>query len=218
MFIAVRKNIIPYFSVIVTTYNRGDLLHRAFDSLLNQEELDWECIIVDDGSNDNTFNICRKYLDADPRFRYIYHSNRGQALSKNVGILAASGIFITFLDSDDEYRKDHLDIRHKVFNQNPHVELLHGGVKIIGNKYVPDMNDTTKLIHLSDCIIGGTFFVRKEKAITLGGFKALKYGDDTEFFDRAVKKGLVIAKITYPTYLYNRNSPDSICNNIKKPK
>ncbi|PKL86860.1 MAG: glycosyl transferase [Ignavibacteriae bacterium HGW-Ignavibacteriae-1] len=218
MYIAVRKNIIPYFSVIVTTYNRAHLLHRSFDSLLKQVELDWECIIVDDGSTDETFNICRKYLDADPRFKYIFHSNRGQALSKNAGILASSGIYATFLDSDDEYRNDHLDIRHKVLNQNPQVELLHGGVKINGNKYVPDMNDTSKLIHLSDCIIGGTFVIRKEKAIELGGFKALPYGDDTEFYERAVKKGLVIAKIAYSSYIYNRNSPDSICNNIKKSK
>lgn len=215
MYIAVRKNIIPYFSVIVTTYNRAELLHRALDSLLRQTFQDWECVIVDDGSNDNTFSICRNYTDYDPRFRYLFHSNRKQALSKNCGILASSGIVVTFLDSDDEYDVEHLEFRQRIFNQNPQVEFLHGGVKIIGDEYVPDMKNTSKLIHLSECIIGGTFFIQKSKALEISGFDDIEYGDDTEFFNKVVKRGLTIGKIQYPTYIYHRESSDSICNNLK---
>jgi glycosyltransferase involved in cell wall biosynthesis len=215
MIVSVNKNIIPFFSVVVTCFNRAYILERALKSLQIQTCLDWECLIVDDGSKDTTTEIAKKYCDRDIRFRYLYQSNRKQPFAKNAGILAASGIYVTFLDSDDEYEKEHLAARQKVLFQNPEVELLHGGVKIIGNEYVPDKDNTGKLIHLNDCVIGGTFFVQKSAAMNIGGFADVEYGDDTTFFDTAVENGLVIAKIDYPTYIYNRSSHDSLCNNIQ---
>ncbi|MBX3044507.1 MAG: glycosyltransferase [Candidatus Kapabacteria bacterium] len=214
--ISVNKNIIPFFSVIVTCYNRGLTLQRALISLQSQSEQDWECLIVDDGSNDSSAIIAKRFCDSDRRFRYLYHSNRKQALSKNAGMLAASGIYITFLDSDDEYEIKHLELRKRILCQNPEVELLHGGVRIIGNEYVPDMNNPNKMIHLSDCVIGGTFFVYKNSALAIGGFNDVVYGDDTVFFEKAVKNGRTIAKINYPTYIYHRNSDDSLCNTINQ--
>ncbi len=216
MIVSVNKNIIPFFSIILTCYNRAYILEKAIKSILSQTCLDWECLIVDDGSNDNTTEIAKKYCDTDSRFRYLYHSNRKQAQSKNVGILAASGMFITFLDSDDEYATNHLEIRQRILFQYPDVEFLHGGVRVIGDEFVPNRDNTQELIKLSECIIGGTFVVRKEAAISIGGFDEFDYGDDTEFFDKAEKMGLVIAKIDFPTYIYNRNSIDSICNKMKK--
>jgi glycosyltransferase involved in cell wall biosynthesis len=212
--ISISKNIIPFFSVVITCYNREAIIRQSIDSLLNQTESDWECIIVDDGSTDDTYLVAKKYCDSDSRFRYIYQSNRKQAVAKNVGILAASGVYVTFLDSDDEYEPTHLESRKRILFQNPDVELLHGGVKIIGNEYVPDMYDTNELVHLSECVIGGTFFMRKETAIDLGGFPHVPYGDDTALFDKALESGLVVAKIDFPTYIYHRNSPDSLCNNM----
>lgn len=210
--ISVNKNIIPFFSVVITSYQRGYIIKRAIESLINQEEEDWEAVIVDDGSNDNTFDAVKNYCDNDIRFRYIYQQNRGQSSAKNCGILASSGLYVTFLDSDDEFEKEHLQYRKNILRQNPEVELLHGGVKIIGDEYVPDMYNPTQKIHLRDCVIGGTFFIYKSKAVEIGGFPNINYGDDTAFFNSAVENGLVIAKIDKPTYIYHRNSVDSLCN------
>jgi len=215
MFISVSKNKIPFFSVIITTYNRANLLQRALNSLINQTFSDWECIIVDDGSTDDTYQIIKPLIITNPKFRYIYHSNRKQALSKNAGLLASSGIYSTFLDSDDEYLETHLETRFSILNQNPYVELLHGGIKIIGEEHVPDMNDLNQRIHLSQCIVGGTFFILNSKARELRGFDFEEYGDDTVFFKKALKSGLTIAKTDLPTYIYYRNTIDSICNNIR---
>lgn len=204
---------IPFFSVIMCTYNRNHLISRALDSLFLQVEKDWECIIVDDGSIDETFHTVKKYADKYNNVKYIYHSNKGTGLSRNAGILAASGMFITFLDSDDEYHPDHLSIRKTILEEYTNLDLLHGGVDIIGNPYVTDKDDYTKQIHLSECVIGGTFVIPRYKLHQIGGFSNLRYADDADLYQKAVDASWNIAKVDYPTYIYHRDSPDSLCSN-----
>lgn len=204
---------IPFFSVIMCTFNRNHLISRALDSLLLQVEKDWECIIVDDGSIDETFHTVKKYVDKYSNVKYIYHSNKGTGLSRNAGILAASGMFITFLDSDDEYHPDHLSIRKTILEEYTNLDLLHGGVDIIGNPYVTDKDDYTKQIHLSECVIGGTFVIPRYKLHQIGGFSNLRYADDADLYQKAVDASWNIAKVDYPTYIYHRDSPDSLCSN-----
>lgn len=208
--LTVYPDFVPFFSVIICTYNRAKLLSRALESLLAQTETDWEAIVVDDGSTDATAEIVRRHVQKNEHIRYLYHTNRGSALSRNVGLLASSGLFATFLDSDDMYKPDHLEHRKILLRENPQVELLHGGVEIVGNPFVPDKKDTTKLIHLSECVIGGTFVIRREAAVKLGGFANLLYAEDAEFYERADSAtGLIIANTDDPTYIYNRISSDS---------
>lgn len=204
---------IPFFSIIMCTFNRNHLISRALNSLLLQTEKDWECIIVDDGSMDETFHTVKKYADIHANIKYVYHSNKGTGLSRNAGILAASGMFITFLDSDDEYHPDHLSIRKTIFEEYTNLDLLHGGVDIIGNPYVPDKDDYSKQIHLSECVIGGTFVIPRYKLHQIGGFSNLRYADDADFYQKAVDASWNIAKIDYPTYIYHRDTPDSLCSN-----
>lgn len=204
---------IPFFSVIMCTFNRNHLISRAIDSLLLQVEKDWECIIVDDGSIDETFHTVKNYADKYSNVKYIYHSNKGTGLSRNAGILAASGMFITFLDSDDEYHPDHLSIRKTILEEYTNLDLLHGGVDIIGNPYVTDKDDYTKQIHLSECVIGGTFVIPRYKLHQIGGFSNLRYADDADLYQKAVDASWNIAKVDYPTYIYHRDSPDSLCSN-----
>lgn len=204
---------IPFFSIIMCTFNRNHLISRALDSLLRQTEKDWECIIVDDGSMDETFHTVKKYADIYNNIKYVYHSNKGTGLSKNAGILAASGMFITFLDSDDEYHPAHLSIRKTILEEYTNLDLLHGGVDIIGNPYVTDKDDYNKQIHLSECVIGGTFVMPRYKLHQIGGFSNLRYADDADLYQKAVDASWNIAKIDYPTYIYHRDTPDSLCSN-----
>ena len=204
--------------MIVTAFNRSHVIERALDSLCSQQERDWECIIVDDGSSDNIGVIASSYVMKDNRFRFLQHSHRGQAMTKNAGILAASGLFITFLDSDDEYTQDHLSMRKVMLEEYPHLDLLHGGVTIIGDPFVPDMHDPSKTIHLHDCIIGGTFFFKNTSLRQLGGFPHIQYGDDTALYSLAEQAGFSIAKTDYTSYVYHRDLPDSLCNAMKDNK
>ncbi len=208
------KNFSPSVSVIVPTYNREKLLPRALDSVLKQTLRNWECIVVDDGSTDNTFQVVNEYLENDHRFRYMKHSNKKPPLTFNTGIQASIGRFVTFLGSDDEYKGDHLQLRYDFMINNPKIDLIQGGLEIIGHPYVKDKNDLSKEIHISECKVGGTFFGKREVFFELEGFRDLKYADDADFWQRAEKK-FNLAEVDFPTYIYHRDTPDSICSNIE---
>ena len=97
----------PEFSVILPTYNRANTIKRAIDSVLGQTISNWELIIVDNFSSDNTSDIVMGYSDA--RIKLIHFRNNGViAASRNKGIEHALGEFIAFLDSDDWWHKDKL--------------------------------------------------------------------------------------------------------------
>ena len=97
----------PRVSVIIPTYNRAHVVDRAIRSVLGQTYQDFEIIVVDDGSTDNTEEVVKSFNDF--RIRYIRHDeNRGGSAARNTGIRAARGEFIAFLDSDDEWLREKL--------------------------------------------------------------------------------------------------------------
>ncbi|MEO5358166.1 MAG: glycosyltransferase [Nitrospirae bacterium YQR-1] len=100
---------IPFFSVVIDTYNYGNYLKEAIESVLNQTFplSEVEIIVVDDGSTDNTSELVKKYKDA---ITYIYKENGGQASAFNAGFLRARGKFVSLLDADDFWYKDKLKI------------------------------------------------------------------------------------------------------------
>jgi len=202
------------FSVIISTYNRADLLVRALKSLTVQTEKDWEGIIVDDGSTDNTYLQIKHFAEPGSCIKYFRKRHSGEALTKNHGILMSKGKFITFLDSDDEYAPIHLETRKDFLLNNPEIKFLYGGVKILGNPYVPDKNDPAAKINLKDCKIGGTFFIERETLLSLKGFRNILLGPDSDLYDRAVKKKIRMAEIKVPTYIYHHENPDSITNTL----
>lgn len=212
--ITVYKNFAPIVSIIMPTYNRSSYLKRSIQSVLNQSFSDWELIIVDDGSNDDSFNVVDDFLMMNEKIRYLKHSNRRPPLATNAGILASCGKYLAFLGSDDEYKSDHLKLRIDFMNLNENVDMIYGGVEIIGHPFVKDKNDLSKEIHLSECVIGGTFFGKREIFFHLNGFRDLFYSDDSDFFERAEKQ-FNIVKVDWPTYVYYRDTPDSICSTIE---
>lgn len=94
------------FSVILPTYNRVKFIKNAINSVLNQTFIDFELIIIDDGSTDNTLEIVTNINDS--RIKYHYQENSERSAARNKGIDNASGTWICFLDSDDEYQPNHL--------------------------------------------------------------------------------------------------------------
>jgi glycosyltransferase involved in cell wall biosynthesis len=94
------------FSVVLPTYNRAHHLPQAIESVLGQTYADWELLVVDDGSTDDTETVVRGYQDA--RIRYLSRENGGPGAARNTGLEAATGDYIAFLDSDDAYLPHHL--------------------------------------------------------------------------------------------------------------
>ena len=202
----------PYFSVIITTYNRAHSIERAIISLISQTEKDWEGIVIDDGSTDDTYDRISPILRSNPNLKYRKITHGGESAAKNEGIALSRGQFVTFLDSDDEYESNHLKSRKALLNSNPGINFLHGGAEILGNPYVPDRFDPSVKIHLSDCVIGGTFFIERSILNSLKGFKPILLGPDADLFDRAEKAGVEIMKTDLPTYIYHHYTEDSITN------
>ncbi|MCU0329763.1 MAG: glycosyltransferase family 2 protein [Candidatus Kapabacteria bacterium] len=202
----------PFFSVIMCTFNRAALLPRALDSLIAQTERDWELIVVDDGSTDDTVSVVQKYAAGGLPCRLIWHTNRGTGMSRNIGIMASSGLFVTFLDSDDAYAPDHLQSRKQILLEYPSIEFIHGGVTVIGEPTVADRHDPSRTIPISECVVGGTFVIRRDTVFQLGGFDAVRYADDALLYERAYSKGISIARTDHPSYIYYRDTPDSLCS------
>ncbi len=202
----------PFFSVIIPTFNRKATISRAINSLLAQTETDWEAIIVDDGSTDDTYYELRPLLDQFENIKYLKQKNRGAAGSKNTGIQHAKGVFFTFLDSDDEYERTHLASRKKIIIENPGLQFLSGGLKIIGSPFVPDRFDATKQVHIDKCEIGGTFFIEKQLLYSLKGFNDILLGEDSDLFDRVAATGVSMIKTNLPTYIYHRETEGSVTN------
>ncbi|YAI82723.1 MAG: glycosyltransferase family 2 protein [cyanobacterium endosymbiont of Rhopalodia sterrenbergii] len=200
---------IPEVSVILATYNRAQYLTRCIQSVLNQTYQNWEFIIVDDGSQDNTFEIVNPYLEKFSKIRYLKHKNIGAALSRNVGIKASFGDYITFIDSDDKYLSNHLQSKLDFFTKNPEIELIVGGFKADQETWVTDYYNPDQKVNIKNCVICPTLFGRRYVFFELQGFQALLYGEDTDLWERAGKKFKTQTIVEPVTYLYTR-AADSV--------
>jgi len=148
----------PKFSVIIPAYNQAQFLPDAIQSVLDQTESNFELIIVNDSSPDNTSEVIAQYTD--PRIKILTHEvNQGLPASRNTGMLAASGEFIALLDSDDYFHKEKLVGHSSFFSKNPDVDVaynnrfeLHHSSKEIRAIYQPPAT-----VDISDLALGFPF-------------------------------------------------------------
>lgn len=114
----------PYFSIILPTYNRAHLVSISIKSVINQSFTNWELLIIDDGSTDNTALVLQPFL-SDPRIYYHYQHNQERSAARNNGIKKAKGKFICFLDSDDYYLANHLEAIYRSIQEHKEAVALY---------------------------------------------------------------------------------------------
>lgn len=119
------------FSIIIATYNRAIMVTKAIKSVINQTYTNWELIIIDDGSTDNTKQVIGKLIFNEERIKYFYQENKERSAARNNGIRQASGDYICFLDSDDFFYKRHLEEFQKLISKKNFME----GVYFSGVSY-----------------------------------------------------------------------------------
>ena len=109
----------PFFSIIIPAYNLENYIAAALQSVLVQTFQDFEIIIVDDGSTDETVSIIQSFHD--PRIRLVSQVNGGVSRARNAGMKKAVGAYIAFLDGDDYWYPEHLELAADFFNRHPEI-------------------------------------------------------------------------------------------------
>ena len=116
----------PFFSIILPTYNRENMISKAIESVKSQRFENWELIIVDDGSTDNTKKeLIENYINDDKRIKYFFQENSERSAARNNGISKSNGDWICFLDSDDTYYHSHLLEFNKLIEKNEFTKGLY---------------------------------------------------------------------------------------------
>lgn len=202
-------------AVIMSVYNTSfQLVKRAIDSVLNQQFQDFELIIIDDGSdNDTQHQILTYAIKHENKITYLRHKNRSQAESINRGMLISNSEFITVIDADDEYKPNHLGT---CLAEIKSLDLIASTTETIVSQesdyYVPDRFDNNQVIHVDNCILFATLFGKKE-VFTMLNFHNM-YGADAHFYERAEQK-FAVKKLDLRTYIYYRNNLESLTAKIK---
>jgi glycosyltransferase involved in cell wall biosynthesis len=165
-------------SVIIPTFNRGILLCEAIDSVLAQNFTDLEIVVVDDGSTDHTASLCQKFGN-----RIFYHpqQNRGVAAARNQGVRLARGEFICFLDSDDLWKPNKLEIQIAFADAHPEYGLIATEIAsfdrqgIVSDRSKASMYKIANGMVIEDLLFSNwiqtsTVLVRAETLEVVGGF------------------------------------------------
>ncbi len=113
-------------SIIIPSYNAASLLPETLRSLQKQKYADWECIVVDDGSTDNTKEIVTAFSNQDDRYKYFYQPNEGPSAARNRGINESKGGYIQFLDSDDMLESDKLHKQVELLDAKVEYDIVYG--------------------------------------------------------------------------------------------
>ena len=122
----------PFFSIILPTYNRAHLIETAVKSILTQSFSDWELIVVDDGSTDNTKEVISDFFSSDKRIKYFYQENQERSIARNNGIEKSTGQFICFLDSDDYFLSTKLEHLHDFMKESTQYDsVFYDGISFL---------------------------------------------------------------------------------------
>lgn len=117
----------PKISIIIPVYNTEKYISECLDSIIMQSFSDWECILVNDGSTDNSRTICEKYAIKDKRFKVFNKENGGVSTARNAGLEKSTGEWITFVDSDDIIAPTFIEGLYAPIAQGEQIDFVHGG-------------------------------------------------------------------------------------------
>jgi glycosyltransferase involved in cell wall biosynthesis len=180
----------PRFSIIVPTYNSADTISRTLNSLYAQTRTDFEVIVVDDGSTDNTREIVSVYVQ-QKGLNYFYQPNSGVSAARNFGALNAIGEYLLFLDSDDTVTSTWIkNYEDKILDEG--ADLLYCGITRIKNGVVIGQTDPANPFNNGVAygnFLCGSFCLKRELFESVGGYDTiLSYSENTELSFRLKEK------------------------------
>jgi glycosyltransferase involved in cell wall biosynthesis len=224
----------PTVSVVIPTYNRAQFVTKAIDSVLSQTFTDYEIIVVDDGSTDNTKETLKQYRD---KIKYIYQENSGVSTARNTGIKNSTGPWLAFLDSDDKWLPEYLSTQmeqagqfpeicmqttdcHKAVwegNERTYFEMNHTMAEFRGTDYLLFVAPFRFIVTHGPWQVGSTIFRRD--AITKAGLfdTSLNLNEDFDLMARVALQGSfgIIRKMLVVMYR-REESIECLTSQIKK--
>lgn len=172
-------------SIIVPCYNQAEYLSDCIQSVLDQTYTNWECIIVNDGSTDDTDKIAQRWTEQNSRIKYIKKDNEGVCIARNTGISISKGEWILPLDGDDKIGRDYLRLAEEIMTSKPDVGLIYAQAELFGEETGTwDLPPYSFRMLLRSNMIYCTGFYKKEDWLKIGGYDiSMKHGwEDWEFW------------------------------------
>lgn len=210
----------PFFSIIVPVYNKERYITRCLDSVIKQTYTDFECILVDDGSTDDSNTICRGYFEASNRFLMIEKENGGLSDARNYGVKHAKGEYVLFLDADDMLHPEALErCNQEIVNSCPDIVMFKMCTTEKSAVFESEMNEVTGYLINENEWLGRLFKTETgwsvcNKAYRRTIFDEIKFPVGRLFEDQFVIVKLLggrkISYIDLPLYFYFQDVDDSL--------
>ncbi len=213
----------PRVSVIIPTYNNAQYLPEAIESVLNQTYTNYEIIIINDGSTDNTITILEKYQD---KITYIYQENQGVSAARNQGISLAKGELIAFLDADDIFMAHKLEKQVEVFERQPDLGIVNSGFRLIREngefiadikrwETIPELTIETWILHQP--VLPSAMMFSKQWLEKVGGFDTRWFSsEDVDLVFRLIAQGCRGVWLPQVTIYYRRHDRSATWKNSLK--
>ena len=192
-------------SVVLPTYNGEKVIKKSIESVLSQTYSNWELIIINDGSTDNTLKVIESYEQSDPRIQVINNStNQKLPRSLNIGFSHATGELLTWTSDDNSYHPDAFEILVNALNDNPDVDFVYSDFNVVdldGNfLWSEEKRESDKLRFYNT--VGACFLYKKSLANVIGEYDSNMFlAEDYEYWIRAYLNGKLL-HIPYKLYDY----------------
>ena len=209
-------------SIIIPIYNAEKYLNKCILSIIGQDYKNWELLLIDDGSKDNSSEICRSFIEKDLRIKYFYQSNKGVSVARNAGIEMAKGQWVMFVDADDAIKHNTLSICSKFMCNYDIIrfEAIDSFGKILElptckpENYIYEVLCRKTFLSIWGGVFRKSLFIENNILFN----PELKYGEDWAVLIQLLISSNKIFLLKESLYEYNNENPDSFLNtmNFKK--
>lgn len=206
-------------SVIVPCYNYAQYLPEALDSVLAQTYKNWECIIVNDGSPDNTEEVAFEYCKKDSRFKYLYKENGGHSSARNFGIMNSNGKYILPLDPDDKIAACFLEKAVPVLNNDKNVKIVCLQTQVFGDsdQIIKMPGSDLRSLLIVNYLVNTCMYRKSEFEQTNKYDESMLGFEDWNLWISLLKEGGKVVELPFIGYFY-RKKELSVFNNFLKDK
>lgn len=204
-------------SIVIPAYNRASTLPVAIESVINQSQGNWELLVIDDGSTDNSREMVEPYLNSG-KISYYFQKNQGVSAARNKGIEMARGQYILFLDSDDYFDHELLENVNHAIATRPDLVCWEVTKLIDGRKFIWQPKKLSGIYHhVTASFLAGSVCYKVSLLREIGGYDtALSFGENYELGQRvSAKCNLKISVINKPLLYYVLNTSNRESNSLE---